>query len=445
MYAIKTNSSYRRFFHSSKPVFVALADNEPLKQYASRVEELIDGKVVIKSPKGLKLVLSRKFIEWFRGFSDAEASFGFIHVTSNYFQFAYEIKLHQDDIETLNYIRRTLGIGQVNLLTSDTKANFKVSSQENLIIILAIFSKYNLNTTKHLDFLAFVQAYSLYTRNKERAYRKEIVPHLKEIILNMNRKRTNLDLSGVGHEFRITAEWLLGFVEGDGSFFCSGRDKSLIFNVSQKGNLALLNQICLFLFNLYTHHVDKDAFVVKSGSNGICTLTVQRTDILKNILIPFFNSLTFFTKKSQDYSDWVAIFNIKQKGFHFRPDGKALIERILSQMNDNRLSTSPNFKLKANPVELSAEIDQLLSMPSNYEYKEDGRIWIISLKKYRSDRLVKGVRVISLSGTIIETLNYSIDKCAEILGISRSTLKRRLDDGQPISYKNQQCTLKRRD
>src|ERR1700710_2114892 len=62
LYAIKTNSSYRRFFHSSKPVFVALADYEPLKQYASMVEELIDGKVVIKSPKGLKLVLSLKFI-----------------------------------------------------------------------------------------------------------------------------------------------------------------------------------------------------------------------------------------------------------------------------------------------------------------------------------------------------------------------------------------------
>jgi hypothetical protein len=70
-----------------------------------------------------------------------------------YFQFQFKIKLHIDDLEPLNYIQTTLGIGKVIWInnTSDTEKG-------EIAIILAIFSKYNLNTTKHLNFLDILQA-----------------------------------------------------------------------------------------------------------------------------------------------------------------------------------------------------------------------------------------------------------------------------------------------
>lgn len=47
------------------------------------------------------------------------------------------------------------------------------------------------------------------------------------------------------HKVNITS-WLLGFVEGDGSFFMR-RDGQLVFYISQKGNKALLEAIQEYL------------------------------------------------------------------------------------------------------------------------------------------------------------------------------------------------------
>lgn len=60
-----------------------------------------------------------------------------------------------------------------------------------------------------------------------------------------------------------------------------------------------------------------------------------------------------------------------QKGFHYLPEGLALIKRIASQMNNNRLSGSPTNITKGKRNLLHTEIDKfLLENPSNYEYIE---------------------------------------------------------------------------
>ena len=65
-----------------------------------------------------------------------------------------------------------------------------------------------------------------------------------------------------------------------------------------------------------------------------------------------------------------------EKGLHSLPSGKELIDLILSQMNAKRLSNSKS-KLVSRE-ELLTKIEELLSLPSNYEIKEEGRIWVIS-------------------------------------------------------------------
>lgn len=91
--------------------------------------------------------------------------------------------------------------------------------------------------------------------------------------------------------------------------------------------------------------------------------------------------MVFRSKKYLDYVDWVAIFNIKKKGLHYLPEGKKLIERILAQMNLNRLSNRPGKSesgksevTKDGRAELLSGITNLLSLPSNYEYRENGKI-----------------------------------------------------------------------
>jgi hypothetical protein len=61
-------------------------------------------------------------------------------------------------------------------------------------VIIAIFSKYNLNSTKHLNFLAFERAFLLYMKNNSLEARKEVKPILEGIKSEMNSQRTDFNL-----------------------------------------------------------------------------------------------------------------------------------------------------------------------------------------------------------------------------------------------------------
>lgn len=114
----------------------------------------------------------------------------------------FEISLHIDDVEVLNYIHNTLGIGKVYIKKDQAKATFLVRTQSEISVIIEIFSKNPLNSTKHLNFLAFERALSLYI-NQGRDGRQELKPAIESIKDEMNRNRTNFDMP-TNHEVRIT-------------------------------------------------------------------------------------------------------------------------------------------------------------------------------------------------------------------------------------------------
>ena len=78
--------------------------------------------------------------------------------------------------------------------------------------------------------------------------RKQINPIIEGIKSEMNSKRTYFYLPGT--HYNITPHWLLGFVEGDGWFSFSSRERLFTFGVIQKGNKALLESIKDFFNNL---------------------------------------------------------------------------------------------------------------------------------------------------------------------------------------------------
>ena len=95
-------------------------------------------------------------------------------------------------------------MAKVGINSNKPIAYFYVSKQKEIEILLAIFSKYNLNTTKHLDFINFSKAFYLYIQNKNKENRKHINSELKKIILSMNRKRLNFNLPFT-HKINITS------------------------------------------------------------------------------------------------------------------------------------------------------------------------------------------------------------------------------------------------
>ena len=78
---------------------------------------------------------------------------------------------------------------------------------------------------------------------------------------------------------------------------------------------------------------------VDEKEKGMYILSVGDKDYIEFVLIPLFDHLVWHSKKYLDYCDWKVLFNIFKLGLHYIPEGKDLIARIQSQMNNNRLST----------------------------------------------------------------------------------------------------------
>lgn len=76
------------------------------------------------------------------------------------------------------------------------------------------------------------------------------------------------------------------------------------------------------------------------GNKQLCQIIINRHDFIRKALIPFLNSLNGQTKKKKDFEDWTSILMLRDKGFQFIDDGLKLIELIISQMNNRRLSSS---------------------------------------------------------------------------------------------------------
>lgn len=399
--------------------------------------------------------LTKDFIEIFRGFVDAEGCF-LIARTGDTFAFRFLIKLHIDDKSVLDTIQKTLGLGRVT--TYKSSATYAITSQKEIQFILDIFTKYNLNTTKHLNFLSFKKAFEIYTGSKIK--NSKLIQEIASIKSSMNTKRTVFDTTSF--KINITPEWLLGFVEGDGSFSVSTTGLILRFSIAQKGNLVLMEAIKKFfvdlaktkglkdeasyiyitgpdlciqegILNQDPHYPrgDKDINLNNTLSEVNYVLTIKNTNFIKKVLIPFFDSMSWLSKKELDYSDWKTILKIKELGLHFTDDGKDLIDFLLGQMNNNRLSTckSPGVK----KTFTSVEIESILNKSSNYELQEDGRILIKSSNKYSFSRKSLKVTLIDSQGSIFKIFN-SKSSCAEFLGISSHTVTKTIEKKRPIYF-----------
>jgi hypothetical protein len=71
----------------------------------------------------------------------------------------FKIALHKDDEEVLRYISAKLGVGGVRLYKNE--CIFSVTDKKGILLLISIFDKYNLNTSKYLDYLDFKQAFFL--------------------------------------------------------------------------------------------------------------------------------------------------------------------------------------------------------------------------------------------------------------------------------------------
>lgn len=135
------------------------------------------------------------------GFTDSEAFFVIDRAKdSTVFVFRYLISLHVDDIDVLYFIQKSLGMGHV-YSRGKGAAIFYVAKQEDVRRIIEIFSKYTLNTTKYLNFMALKKAFELYVSSRRKS--PEIVEKIELIRGGFNHRRLDFSFP-ISYSVRIT-------------------------------------------------------------------------------------------------------------------------------------------------------------------------------------------------------------------------------------------------
>jgi len=467
------------------PSLCAGIENLPMTVISSGINIGLLSKLEYNSKKGkgasslhtknpLDSLSEEDFLEWFIGFVDAEGCF---HIQSidNRFKFIFTLGLHKDDLSLLKYIAQRLGIG--SLAIKKKYVEYTVIKQGDLLKILYIFDKRPLNTSKNLNYIMFRKAYDLYFNRESIKVPTEIREKVIELKNQMNKNRIDFN-QPKGHFINITPYWLLGFVEGDGYFSVNSKNYSLKFGIGQTSQeIEVLEAVQQFLLGLPGKYAIKrnnsnlvklDVYNPAKGRDHkpMAYITVNQTDFLTNVLIPFFDSLIWLSKKKKDYQDWRLILSIIKQGKHFTGEGKALIFLIAKRMNNNRLSSNLDYgKLPGQTTTLSNKLSQasydskeeewnyeisiqeraskLLESPSNYEVQPDGKILIKSLGTYLKGRGNIGVRVLDENGGLVYEFS-SIKECALFFDVHSRTIIRRLDNGGSfIEFKGKKLVFQR--
>jgi len=326
-------------------------------------------------------------------------------------------------------------MGNVRSYTSS--GVLEISKKRDVQALIDIFSNNPLNTKKCLNFDAWAKAFNLLQN-----YRITKDPNILEAIANlkasMNNSRTNFNFSD--YSVNITPQWFMGFFEGEGSVFVSRKDYTLSISIGQ----ALIDEYAMLKFAEFLNQLPGANLFKSEGaikiyraegsvghSRGKIELVISQVNFIKLVLVPFFNSQSWYGKKYLDYQDFKTILSLKEKGHHYSKKGKDLIDLILSQMNNNRLSTS-NQPIVDRDL-LNIKVQTLLNMSSNFDLR-DGRVWIISEDRFQSEGgKSKALELWDDQGNLFNTFK-SIAECGRYLSISPTSVSKLIKKKSGLLY-----------
>jgi len=118
-------------------------------------------------------------------------------------------------------------------------------------------------------------------------------------------------------------------------------------------------------------------------------------------------------KKHKDFIDWTFILELKAAGLHTTSEGKQIIFKVFSQMNNNRLSTNKS-DVKIDRDKLHYEVKLLLAKITDHESK------------------VKSVNLYLENGELVMSFP-SIYSCAKFLGINKYRVNKSLISNKPFN------------
>ena len=144
---------------------------------------------------------------------------------------------------------------------------------------------------------------------------------------------------------KLEAQWVVGFVDGEGCFFVG---------VNRHPEMTSGFQV-LPEFTVVQHrrdvqllHALKDFFgcgVVRTNHGDRMAYRVRGLDHLSETIVPFFEKHSLQSKKAIDFLKFRDVILLMKQGAHLKPEGIERIRSIASSMN--RAATFETEKVKS--------------------------------------------------------------------------------------------------
>lgn len=254
------------------------------------------------------------FEQWLVGITDGDGTFSIVY-QNNKWNLAYKIALSRYNLRALFYIKKQLGFGSVT--KDNRKGQFFIRDRKIIErIIIPIFDKYPLLTSKQFNYIKFKQAlYILNDTNLTKNEKQEKLSVLKNKLIPENYispiwNDINLSIKPVSNVINImTKPWLVGFIEAEGSFYLVSKDSTRIvhgFGLTQKLDKIVLESIKVILgIPTSVKYKEKHKYYILDTTNSRA---------IENIINYFYNTMKGM--KSVEYRIWARSYNKHKKDYN---------------------------------------------------------------------------------------------------------------------------------
>lgn len=152
------------------------------------------------------------------------------------------------------------------------------------------------------------------------------------------------DVGNSGRTSRLTPEWIVGFIDGEGCFHVGiSRHEDLRSGFQVLPELTVVqHQRDLDL--LYELRSEMNCGVVRSNHGDRFCWRVRKLKNLSEIIVPFFDKYPLRSKKAVEYLKFRKVVMMMQKGEHLTEKGFQEILRIASEMNRCQPKVKPNLR-----------------------------------------------------------------------------------------------------
>ena len=235
---------------------------------------------------------SDRFLQWFIGFSEGEGSF----ILAKRGDLAFVITQSTRDIQSLNYIKDTLGFGKViKQSVKQSTHRYVIQDIKNLFLICLIFNSNMVFPTRNGRFLTFVSGLN----EKLLKSKMSIIEPINTCVLPT-----------------LKDGWISGITDAEGSFTCSLLSNSIGYRfryiLTQKwdANKPVLEHIT----NIFSECLAKGS-VVPHSVNNVWEIRINGVKNCKG-LFAYFDEYSLITKKVDSYSKWKIIHSRLINGDH---------------------------------------------------------------------------------------------------------------------------------